>query len=173
MRSWPVSQLALRVVVALGPVVALALGGVARNGPAWWAILLVGGFSVAFALRPDGPYGSVAIVLVVGWWALGPRTAVPGVVVAAAGALVAAHVAATLVAYGPRTLPITRPLGLLWLRRGLLAFAAAPAVWLVATSLRRAPQPVDIWIAGLVVVLAGSVAGALLFPLADDTVRES
>ncbi len=52
--------------------------------------------------------------------------------------LLAAHVAAVLLSYGPPALPIGTRLLRRWLRRGAVVAVAAPLVWLVAVRGGRA-----------------------------------
>ena len=49
--------------------------------------------------------------------------------------MAAAHVAGLLAAYGPARVALDRGLVLVWVRRGLLAFVAAPVAYVAAVFL--------------------------------------
>jgi hypothetical protein len=124
--------------------------------------VLLGGVLSAF--RPEHLASSVTLGVVVLWWGLQVRSEVPvGCVVAAAG-LVAAHVAGTLLAYGPRFMSIPVGVVLLWVRRGFLVWLVAPVVWVVARVYADHAVPTTYWLAGLAAALAGAVVAALVVP---------
>jgi len=124
--------------------------------------------SIGFAALPESPLGTACLALVVVWWALavtdaGPLTAVP-----AALLLLAAHLAALLLSYGPAGMPLPRALVRRWLRRAAVVGAAAPVVWLVAVAVDDQPEPPGIWVAGL----AAAVVLCLVAALAVDVGEE-
>jgi|EndMetStandDraft_8_1072994.scaffolds.fasta_scaffold40673_3 hypothetical protein len=153
---------AVRVVGILGLLLGL-LGGVPEGytpPAAVVAVVLLGGVVAAF--RPDDLVASLAMGVVVVFWAVQLDTQVPaGCLVAAAG-LVTAHVAGTLLTYGPPFMAIPGDLVVLWLVRGFLVWLAAPAVWLVARVYADHAVPTSFWLAGLATALAGAVLAALV-----------
>jgi hypothetical protein len=162
--SVPPSVWALRVVGVVGVLLALLAGVPEGYTPSvvLVAVVLAGGVLSAF--RPDHLAVSVTLGIVVLWWALQVRTEVPlGCVLAAAG-LVVAHVAGTLLAYGPPIMPIPGDLVVLWARRGFLVWLAAPLVWLVARVYADHDVPTSYWLAGLATALAGAVVAAVVVP---------
>jgi hypothetical protein len=154
----------VRAVGMAGLLVAL-LGGVPEGyTPPVVLVLLVllGGLLAAF--KPEHLAASMTLGVVVLWWGLEVRSEVPvGILVAAAG-LVAAHVAGTLLAYGPRFMPIPTELALLWSARGFLVWLAAPVVWVVARAYEGRAVPTSYWLAGLLTALVGAVVAALVSP---------
>ncbi len=159
---------ALRAVIVLGPLVALLSATPEGFTPPAWLVVLVVLASLGFAYLPEQYIGSAAMILVVGWWSIDVRDAMPLAVVVASGALLAAHVAATLAAYGPRPLPPSRPLVLRWLRRGVLAWLVAPLLWLTIDVQRGHTTPASYWVAGLAVALVVAVTAATLYPTSLD-----
>jgi hypothetical protein len=152
----------LRVVGILGLLLGL-LGGVPEGytpSGAVVAVVLLGGVLAAF--RPDDLAASLAMGVVVLWWAVQLDTQVPaGCMVAAAG-LVTAHVAGTLLTYGPPFMAVPADLVTVWVLRGFLAWLAAPVVWLVARVYDDRAVPTSFWLAGLATALAGAVLAALV-----------
>ena len=159
---------ALRAVIALGPLVALLAATPEGFAPPVWLIVLVVLASLGFAYLPEQYIGSAAIILVVGWWSIDVRDAMPLAVVVASGGLLASHVAATLAAYGPRALAPNRPLVLRWLRRGVLVWLVAPLLWLTIDAQRGHTTPASYWVAGLAVALVVAVTAATLYPTSLD-----
>ena len=161
-------QAVLRVLVLLGPLVALLSTGLAGVSPAGWLVALVLVLSVAFAAMPDSPFGTAAMVVVLAWWGVAFRDGLhPQALLAAAG-LVVAHVAAVLTTYGPGEMPLDRDLARLWVRRGALVFVTAPAVWAAATALRGQPEPAGIWVAGLAAAFVATLAASLAFGVREE-----
>jgi hypothetical protein len=156
----------LRAVVFLGPVVALLATGPAGNWPEAWVLVLTMVLSAGFATMPESAFGTMSLGVVVIWWGGGlERIAVE--VLVAGSALLAAHLAALLLSYGPAQLPVDGRLVRRWLRRGMLAALSMPALWLLATALEDRPEPPGVWVAALVagivtcVVASGAVAERL------------
>ncbi|MGZ4448933.1 MAG: hypothetical protein ACXVWZ_10255 [Nocardioides sp.] len=159
---WPAGQVALRATMVLAPVLALQAGALAGTPPRLWLTLLVAALGLAWTRLPDAAFGTVALGVVVLWWAAGPGRHAPGpALLLAAALLVAAHVAGLLAAYGPSTLGVDRGLLRLWVGRAALALLLAPValgVTLLAAPGRGGP---GVWMAGLAVAfLALSLAGA-------------
>jgi hypothetical protein len=120
--------------------------------------------SAAWARTPDHALGVVSLVLVAGWWAahgvLDWRVPVVAVL------LLAAHVAATVAAYGPPTMVVDRRLVRLWVRRGLLALVPVPVAWVAVRGLDPALAPSWLWLA------TGALTVALLLGTARLTRAE-
>lgn len=159
---------ALRAVVVLGPPVALLAASPQGFVPPLWLVLVVVLASAVFAAFPEQYAGNVAMLLVVGWWAVSVRQAMPGGVVVSAAALLAAHVAATVASYGPRKLPPERLVLLRWARRAVLVWLVAPLLWLVVDANRGHTTPASYWVAGLAVALVLAVTVATLYPTRLD-----
>jgi hypothetical protein len=157
------SALALRTLVLVLPCVALALA--LPEVPHWFVLLGVPVSAVFWARTPDHAIGVAPLVLVGGWWAahdvLDWRVPLVAVV------LVAAHLAATLAAYGPTTLVVDPRLASLWLGRGLLAFVPVPPAWLALRGLDPAWAPPGTWLA------TGALVVALLLVTARLTRSEA
>jgi hypothetical protein len=154
----------VRAVGLLGLMVGLLAGIPEGDTPplAVVAVVLLGG--VLAALRPDHLGVSTTMGVVLVWWAIELHTQVPaGTLVAAAG-LVTAHVAGTLLSYGPRFMPIPAELATLWAVRGFLVWLAAPVVWFVARVYADHATPTSYWLAGLTMALIGAVVAAVVVP---------
>jgi hypothetical protein len=146
------SVLALRLVLFVLPCVALAAALPDVPHPA--LVVLVVLCAAWWARTPDHPTGAVTLLLVAGWWTvhgvLDWRVLVVGVL------LVAAHVVATLLSYGPATLVVDPRLAVLWARRGLLALVPMPITYVAVRGLDAALAPPWLWTAaalGTVVLL--------------------
>lgn len=133
------------------------------------AVVAFGGVLAAF--RPDDLAFSLTIGVVLVWWVVQLHTQVPvGCLVAAAG-LVTAHIAATLLTYGPRFMAIPADLVVVWAVRGFLVWLAAPLVWLVAQVYADHATPTSFWLAGLATALAGALLAALVVRPSAETDR--
>ncbi|GAA4371468.1 hypothetical protein [Nocardioides caricicola] len=152
------SQIALRALVLLGPVVAVLATGPAGNWPPWWIAGAVVGTAAAAAWAPDSPYGTAAGLVVLGWWAIALEDSLPASILVAALALVVAHVAALLASYGPPTMPLDSATLVLWVRRGALVALTVPAAWVLALLLRGEPEQPGIWLLGAATAFAATVA---------------
>ncbi|HCB04709.1 MAG TPA: hypothetical protein DEQ43_10765 [Nocardioides bacterium] len=141
-------RLLLRAVVLVAPVLALEAAR-PDDVPHRWFVALTLALAVGFAAMPESPFGTACLGLVVIWWALASANGVPVGAIPAALLLLAAHVAAVLLAYGPPGLPIGTPVLLLWLRRGAVVAVAVPLLWLLAVAVDGQPEPPGIWVAGL------------------------
>lgn len=165
---WSPGQWSLRLVMALGPVLALATTGLAGTSPKLLLAVIVAGLAAAYAARPDGPFGIIAMVIVVAWWGFGLRDGLQPAALLATVLLFASHVAGLLVAYGPGELPIDRGLLLMWLRRSVLALLLAPALYLLATVLRGRPEVPGVWVAGLAVALVAVLLTTVAFSAGEE-----
>ncbi|HEU5038797.1 MAG TPA: hypothetical protein VFT70_17455 [Nocardioides sp.] len=155
----PRSQVVLRAVVLLGPVVALLMTGPAGHWPPWWLVLPLTGLAALGAVAPDSPVVAGAGLLVLVWWTVSLGNGVPVSVLVAAAALLAGHVAALLAAYGPREMALERATVLLWVRRGALVLLAVPGAWLVARVLRGQPEQPGIWVLAVAAACVATVVG--------------
>jgi hypothetical protein len=159
---------ALRAVIALGPPLALLAASPQGFVPPLWLVVLVVLLSLGFAYLPEQYIGSAAMVMVVGWWTVDVRSAMPLAVVVSSGALLASHLAGTLAAYGPRALPVDRAIVLRWTRRGALVWLVAPLLWLVVDAQRGHTTPASYWVAGLAVAMVVAVTAATIYPTRLD-----
>jgi len=160
-RTWSRSQVLCRAVVAVLPVVALLVAPV-RPNPVVLALVAAG--SVLWAALPELAAGPIVLLSVMAWCALAvPDPLRPGVL-AAALALSAAHVAGLLAAYGPARAALDRRLVLVWVRRGLLGFVAAPVAYAAVVGLEDGADPI-MWPLGVAVL-------ALLVLLVGPRFRE-
>jgi hypothetical protein len=163
-RGVPVGVWALRAVVVAGSLVALYSAAPEGFVPSPFVGALVAVVSGAFALRPEQFVGSVALALVLVWWALVVGTALPDGSLVAAAALLAAHLAAVLLGYGPPQMSVGRDLVLLWVPRGAAVWLAALVVWLTARAYTGHATPTLFWLAGLAAALVGAVVAAVVVP---------
>jgi hypothetical protein len=165
-QSW-----ALRVVIALGPPLALVAAVPEGYVPSIWFSVIVVVASLGYAAMPEQLIAGLVNVLVIGWWAAAVEGGLPFAAVVAAATLLAAHVAATLAAYGPNRLSPERRITLLWVRRGLAVWLVAPLVWVALVAQEGQATPDLYWVAGLVVGLIVVMLLALRFPPGTDHVR--
>lgn len=133
----------LRVLVLALPCLALATA--APEVPHWFVLLAVPVSAAAWARMPDHAVGIVPLALVGGWWAA--REVVDWRVLVVAVLLLAAHVCAVLLSYGPGTLALDGRLVRLWVRRALLALVPAPLAWLAVRGIDPAQAPPWLWLA--------------------------
>lgn len=156
-------QWTVRGLVALMPAVAVLCTYGAGQGPSPWFVGVVLVLGMGWAWFPESAVGATVLVLVLAWWGIGLRDGLDPWALPAALALLTAHVAATVAAYGPLAMPVDPGLVRLWLRRGLLVYLATPLTWALATAARDAVPPAGTWLAGLgAVAVAGTVASVLL-----------
>jgi hypothetical protein len=161
MAVMPTSQLVLRALVLLGPVVALLATGPAGHWPPWWVLVPVIGLAGAFAATPDSPVGAGVSLVVLAWWTISLGDEIqPEAMVAAAGLLVA-HLAAQVASYGPAAMSVSGATLRLWGLRATLLLLTIPATWAVARLLRGEPEPSGIWILGVAAALAATVAATV------------
>jgi hypothetical protein len=156
---------ALRGVVAAGLLLALLAGIPEGYVPSIFVVVLVVIGVLVSATRPEQLALSITMGIVVVWWALHLHSAMPVGALVAAAALIAAHVAATLLGYGPPTLALDPQLGLLWATRAALTWTAALAVWVVARTYSGHGSPTLFWLAGLTAAVVGAVVAAVAAPI--------
>jgi hypothetical protein len=161
----------LRGILAAAVVLALLAGIPEGYRPPVVLVALVVAGSLLAAFRPEHLALSITMTLVLVWWALQLRSEMPVAVLVAAASLTAAHVAATLLAYGPPTLPIDLPLAVLWFTRGAMAWTAALAVWVVARAYTGHGSPGLFWLIGLAAALVAAVVAGVAAPLRGEERR--
>ena len=162
-------RLLLRVVILVTPVLAL-LAARPADLPHGWFVALTLVLSLGFAAMPESPMGTLCLGVVVFWWALAASDGVPIGAIPAALLLLAAHVAAVLLSYGPPALPIGTALLGRWLRRGAGVAVASPLVWLVAVVVDDQPEPPGIWISGLACAVVVCIVAATAVTMRQDEV---
>ncbi len=158
-RRWTAGQWALRAVVVVGTLTALLATGLVGAWPRWWLVVVVAVLAIAFAVSPDSAIGTVAMALVLAWWGLAFRDDVHPQVLVAAVALVVAHVAAMVAAYGPGELAVDPATVRLWARRAGLVVLAAPTVLVAWELAPDAPEDSTLWVVGLAAALVATLAG--------------
>lgn len=163
----PPSTWVLRAVVAGGPVLALELGRAAGHVPGLPWLVAVVVLALAWARRPGAWFGTGAAVVVIGWWVLTLREAVPVAVVPAAAALTAAHVAALLADLGPERMRLDGDVRRLWVGRATTAALAAAGLWLVAAVASGTTAP-GIWLLAVVATTATAAGTAAVLTRSND-----
>ena len=171
--GWPLPLVATRLVMLLGPVAALVAAAAAGIPPPGWIAALVVALAVGWALMPESLFGTLCLGLVLAWWGIAELDGLPAESLLAAAALLAAHVAAIVTAYGPPEMDIDPATVRLWLARGALVAIAAPVVWLLAVVLRDQPEPPGVWIAAMVAIVVAAVVAAVAFGLPQETVGDA
>lgn len=160
---WAPSQVAIRLVALVLPVVALWLTAASGVSPDPKLVALVLLLSVVSVLAPESAASVVLLMVVLAWWGLAFRSIAHPWVIPAAGCLLGTHLCLLIAAYGPATMPVSRAVVLLWVRRGLLVFVPVPLLYLVAVWLRDQPAPAGMWVIGVGAVLVASVAATLIY----------
>jgi hypothetical protein len=161
----------LRGVVAVGLMLAQLAGMPAGYTPPVALVVVVAALSLASVFRPDHLVVSVTMGIVIVWWALQLRTEMPAAVLVVAAGLVSAHVAATLLAYGPTSLPVDPALAVLWTMRTAMTWTAGLGVWAVARAYEGHGSPVTFWLTGLAAALVGAVVAAVATPIRGKEAR--
>jgi hypothetical protein len=161
--GWPLSQVAARLLMLLGPLGGLAAAAAADIPPPGWVVALVVGLAVAWAFLAESLFGTLCLAAVVGWWGVAELETLPGEALLAALGLLVAHLAALLVSYGPPEMDVDPATARLWLTRGVLVFGAAPVVWLLAVVLRDQPEPPGVWIAAMVAIAVAGIVAAVAY----------
>ena len=155
-RRWTPSQWAVRLLILVAAQGTLWLTVPFGVTPRWGLVVLVAGLAVFTALAPDTAGGTVLLLVLLTWWGLALRGGLDPIAIAGAVGLLVTHVAITLAAYGPGTMPLDRALLVLWARRCVLVLVPVPLVYLVGVTVDGQPAPPGTWAAGLVAaVLAG------------------
>jgi hypothetical protein len=158
-REWTRGQWLLRVVMLLGPLVALGARWPSDPSPVW-LVLLTLVLSAAWAMAPESVVGAVVLALVAFAWVAGSNGDLPGGAVLAAVAMLAAHLAAIVASYGPDALPVSASVVRLWLWRGLGVALVAPLVWSAALAVREVPGSDTVWLLGMAVALSVTIVAA-------------
>jgi hypothetical protein len=155
----------LRALLLVLPCAALALALPER--PHTVVVVLVVLCSAWWARVPDHLSGAVALALVVAWWTVHDvvdwRVLVVGVL------LLAAHVVATLLSYGPDALAVDPHLARLWLARGLLSLVPLPITWLALRGLDADLAPPWLWMTAAVLTGLLLAATARLMQAEGDS----
>jgi hypothetical protein len=153
-----------RVVLVAGVLTGLLAGVPSGLTPPVVVVVVVALGGGAAALRPEGLAGPVTLGVVLLFWALQLHHQVPASVMVAAAGVLTAHVAATLLAYGPTWMPLPRAVVLLWVVRGLLVWLVAPVIWLVARAYADQATPTSFWLGGLAAAGVAAVVAAVVVP---------
>jgi len=161
---WTRGQVVLRSLVVVLSQAALWLTATSGVHPDPKLVVLVLGLGVFAALAPESTAGVALLGVVIAWWGLAFRDLDHPAVVGAAACLLATHVCLTLAGYGPPSLPVSRPLLLLWVRRGILVFLPVPPLYFLALALRDQPAPPLMWATGMVAIAAAAVIAMLMAP---------
>jgi hypothetical protein len=154
------SQLVLRLLIVLGPLVAVLAAGPAGHWPPWWVAAGTVALAGGFAALPESAMGAAVLLAVLAWWAAGLDDGLDPMVLVAAAALLVAHIAGVLAGYGPGEMPVDRALVWLWVRRGAVLLLGVPPIWGLALLLRGEPEQPGIWVVGVAAGLVVTVAGA-------------
>jgi hypothetical protein len=142
--------LVLRVALFLLPCAALAVALPER--PHLLVVLAVVLCAGWWARTPDHVSGAVAMTIVFVWWTV--HDVLDWRVPVVAVLLLAAHVVATLLSYGPETLPVDPRLARLWLGRALLALVPLPVTWVALDGLDADLAPGWVWMAAALITVA-------------------
>lgn len=159
--DWARSQVVVRALVLLGPVVAVLASGPAGHAAPWWLVLVVAGLSGASAWFADATFAVAPLLVAVGWWAAALGATTSAWLLVAAAALVVAHVAGLLASYGPPAMPVERGIVRLWVRRGVLVLLTAPVAWAAVRLLDDQPEQPGIWVLGVGVACLATVAATV------------
>lgn len=155
----------LRGVLAAATMLALLAGIPEGYTPSIVVVVIVALGTTVAVFRPEHLALSVTMGFVILWWALQLRSEMPVAVLVAAAGLVIAHVAATLLAYGPPSLAVDPALAVLWGMRAGMSWAAALAVWVVARAYAGHGSPELFWLSGLATAAVAAVVGAVAAPI--------
>ena len=161
----------LRALVALSPLAALLCTAGAGEGAPGWLVVLVLVLGLGWAAFPESVAGAVVVAAVIVWWGIGLREGLDVWALPAAAALLAAHVAAVLLSYGPPQLQLDGPTFWLWVRRGALGYLAAPLAFGLAVWVRDEPAPAAMWAVGLAAALAAMLAASVVLARRDGVER--
>ena len=154
--GWPTSVLLLRVLLFALPVGALMVA--LPEVPHWAAIVLVTACALDWAREPDSVSGTVALVLVMGWWTA--HGVVDWRLLVVAALLVGAHVLATVLAHGPGTLRVDPALARLWAGRAALSLLPMGAAYATVRGLDPELAPGWLWMLAALVAVALMLAAS-------------
>lgn len=161
---WTRGQVVLRALVVLLTQAALWLTATSDVRPDPKLVILVLGLGLFAALAPESTAGAALLGVVVAWWGLAFRDLEHPAVLGAAACVLATHLCLTLAGYGPPSLPVSRPLVLLWLRRGILVYLPVPVLYFLALAIRDQPAPPWMWATGMLTIAVAAVVATLLAP---------
>lgn len=161
---WTRGQVVLRSLVLFLSQGALWLTSVSGVSPDPKLVVLVLGLGIFAVLAPESTAGIALLGVVVAWWGLAFRDLEHPAVIGAAACVLGTHLCLTVAGYGPPSLPVSRPLVLLWIRRGILVFLPVPVLYFLALALRDQPAPPWMWATGMVAIAAAAVTAMLLAP---------
>lgn len=161
---WTWGQVVLRSLVLALTQGALWLTSVSGVSPDPKLVILVLGLGVFAVLAPESTAGIALLGVVVAWWGLAFRDLEHPAVIGAAACVLGTHLCLTVAGYGPPSLPVSRALVLLWIRRGVLVFLPVPVLYFLALGLRGQPAPPWMWATGMVAIAAAAVTAMLLAP---------
>lgn len=161
---WTRGQVVLRSLVLVLSQGALWLTSVSGVSPDPKLVVLVLGLGIFAVLAPESTAGIALLGVVVAWWGLAFRDLEHPAVIGAAACVLGTHLCLTVAGYGPPSLPVSRPLVLLWIRRGILVFLPVPVLYFLALALRDQPAPPWMWATGMVAIAAAAVTAMLLAP---------
>ena len=164
-RGIPPSVWVLRGILVAALLLAMLAGVPEDYSPPVFVVVVVLAGGLIAMFRPEHLGVSITMGIVIFWWALQVRSEMPVAVLVVAAALVTAHVAATLLAYGPPNLPLDPALALLWVMRGAMVWTAALAVWAVARAYSGHGSPELYWMAGLAAAAVAAVLAAVRMPI--------
>ena len=170
---WSLGQWLLRVVIVLAPVGAevASMPAGASLRVSFVVVLLL--LALLFALFPASLAGVLVLLLPMAWWATSVDDPLHPMVLVAAAALLACHVAALLASYGPDRLPLDPALVRLWVRRAVLVFLPVPVVWVVADALAGEQERPAVWVGGLAVACVGAIVFTVVFGERPREMREA
>lgn len=154
-----------RVTLVVGVLVGLLAGVPEGYDPPAVLLVVVALAAVLAAFRPEHLVLTLTLGVLVVWWTLQVHAAMPVAVLVAAAGLTLAHVMATVLAYGPPSLPVDQRVALLWATRGALVWLASLVVWTVARVYAGHATPALFWLTGLAAAVAGSVAAGVAIPV--------
>jgi hypothetical protein len=155
----------LRLVMVVGLLVALLAGIPEGYTPPVVLVVVVAALAVLSAFRPEHLAVAITMGVVVVWWALQLRSEMPVAVLVVAAGLLATHVAATVLGYGPPSLGLDPALALLWTMRGAMTWTAGLLVWAVARGYTGHGSPETFWLTGLAAAFVGAVVAAVATPI--------
>jgi hypothetical protein len=159
---------ALRGTLVAGILLALLAGLPEGRVPPVWLVVVLVLSAVLSAFRPEHLAMAMTLGVVLVWWAFAIGDGMPMAALVAAAGLTAAHVAATLLGYGPPSLPVDPRLALLWTGRGVLAWLAALVVWGVARTYSGHGTPALFWLTGLAAALVAAVVAGVTVPVRGE-----
>ena len=158
-RLWPgVDQVVLRSFFVGGVLLALIAAQVAGARPPGWVQVAVVALAAHSALRSESLAGTLALCGAAYFWALAPDPLSPLVLVVAAG-MVLSHLCSLVAAQGPALMAVDGRQVWLWLRRGIVLWLTAAAVWGFALLVEDHPGGRTTYAVGLLLLAAVAVVG--------------